>query len=98
MDVSPPLVSHHQPTVASHPRKRPFHYPAPPSEPLAAVYASSGDPGLYSTSAKRSSAARVIVALVGVLLVGPLARPASCSLDGWNGVHKLLEDLGPVDV
>ncbi len=103
MDVGPTFVGHRQPVVAGYPRKSLLHYPAPASEPLAALYAPPSDPRSYATLAKEPSAARVVVSFVCMELVGSLARPASlalqaqcsgpCRMSQTKAIHQLLRAM-----
>ena len=75
VDIGPPLVAHLQASVAVQPRQRPLHHPPVPAQPLARVHAPSGDARLYAPLAQRLAAAPKVVTLVGVQLLGALARP-----------------------
>jgi hypothetical protein len=72
-----------------------------PSQLLAGVGPSPGDARFYALLPERLVAAREIVGLVGVELLGALPRPsrfARRAPDRIDGVHELLEDLRIVDV
>src|SRR5215211_1237683 len=101
VDVIAPLVAHRQPAVAIQPRQRALHHPPVSSELLAGVDPTAGDARGYAPLPERFSAAGEVVGLVGVQLRGTLARPAGVSArlaNRRNGVHRLLQHLGVVDV
>src|SRR3712207_5137628 len=101
VDVVPPLVAYRQPAVARKPRQRAFHHPPVPSQPLTRVDPAPGDARLYAPPSQSLPAAGGVVALVGMQLLGALARPAGTTtrpLDRLDGVHRLLKDLRVVDV
>src|SRR4051812_45924589 len=68
VDVGPALVADGEPAVAGEPGQGPLNDPAVATEPLAGVDAASGDPRDDPASAEIASAAREVVALVGVQL------------------------------
>src|SRR5215211_3880504 len=101
VDVIAPLVAHRQPAVAIQPRQRALHHPPVSSELHAGVDPTAGDARGYAPLPERFSAAGEVVGLVGVQLRGTLARPAGVSArlaNRRNGVHRLLQHLGVVDV
>jgi hypothetical protein len=71
MDVRPPLVAYAQPPTVGKPGQRPLHHPAVPTQPLARIDASPGYARLYAPLPERLSAAREIVALIGMDLIRP---------------------------
>lgn len=98
VDVLPPLVANLQPPVAIQPRERPFHHPPVASQPFARLDAPSGDARGYAPLPERLAAAREVLALVGVQLVGALARSAARLADRLDSIYGLLQDFRVVDV
>ena len=100
VNVLPPLVvANLQPPVAIQPRERPFHHPPVASQPFARLDAPSGDArGGYAPLPERLAAAREVLALVGVQLVGALARSAARLADRLDSIYGLLQDFRVVDV
>jgi hypothetical protein len=97
--ICAPLVAHHEPPVLGQPRQCPLDDPPVPPQPLTGVFSSPRDAILDAASAQNCSAAREVVALVRVQLLGPLARSASAaSLYGPDSVNRLLEDPRVMDV
>jgi hypothetical protein len=68
------------------------------SQRFATLDAPSGYPRLNAPLAEEPSAAREIVALVGVELFRPSAWPAAFTLYGHDRVDKTFEHLGVVHV
>ena len=87
MDVGAPLVADREAAEAVEPGQRALDHPAVPAQPLAGVDAPSGDAGRDGAGAALPAAAAVIVGLVGVELVGALARPASPVAHAGHGVQ-----------
>ncbi len=98
VDVGTPLVAHLQPPKAVQTRQRPFHDPSVPAQALARLDAPPGDVSGYALLTECFAAAREVVALVGVQLLGPLSRAAMSSADRSNGVDEILEHPRVVDV
>jgi hypothetical protein len=99
MRVSAPLVTNRQSPVTVQPGDSTFNYPAISPEPLAALYTLPRYPYLDAALTQSISASLGVVSLVGVQLLGALARPASaCSFDRLYAVHHCLEHHRVVDV
>jgi hypothetical protein len=98
MYVVPPLVAYFQRSVAIEPRERPVHDRPLASQPLAGFVAPSGDTRGYAPIPQGFAAAREVVALVCVQLLGRLARAAARFADWLDGIHGFFQDLGVVDV
>ena len=90
VDVGSPLVAHAQAAKAVEPGERAFHDPAVTTETLRAVLAAAGDARQDATRTQGRPTTRVVVALVGVQLLGPAARPSAPASDGQHGVESLL--------
>lgn len=97
-DVGPAFVAHSDPVEACEPSERAFHDPAVSPELLAALDPAPGDPRDDRPLAQSFSAVSKIIALVGVQLVRPFARPADALADRWHGIHQLLQKLAVVAV
>ena len=101
MNIVALLVAHCQPTILAQPRQRTLYHPPVLSQILAAVDPTAGGALCYSPLPQGLAAAGEVVGLIGVQLVGALARPsgfATRSLDRLDAIHGLLQDLGVVDV
>jgi len=99
VDVRPPLVAHRKSAVTGQPRQCSLHYPPVLSKLLAGVDPTSRDACGYAPLFECLTASREIVSLVGMQLVGALARSALTRLaNRRDGVHHLLQDLGIVNV
>jgi hypothetical protein len=99
MDIRSPLVAHQEPAVPREPRQRTLHLPPVPPQSLADIFPPPCDAALDAASSERPTASGKVVDLVGVQLLGSLARPAPAgTLDRPDSVYQLLEDLGVVHV
>ena len=99
MDVVAPLVAHLQPPVTVHPRQSSFHDPPVSSQLLAGVNAPPCYPRGYAPLPECLAASREVVSLVGMQLLGTLARASTRRLaDRLYGIHGLFQDLRVVDV
>jgi hypothetical protein len=99
MDVPSPLVAHQESTVLRQPRQRALHHQSVPPQPLAGVFSSPSYAALDAAAAQNPSTAPEVVGLICVELLGSLAWPAlSRTLDRFDGVHQILEDLRIVDI
>src|SRR6185503_9727010 len=97
-DIDTSLVADGQPAEAAEPSKGAFHDPAMPSQTLAALDATPGDPRLDGAPAQCPSAVREIVALVGLQLDRSPARP-SATLAHWrHGIEQFFKEPAVVDV
>jgi hypothetical protein len=90
-DVEPALVTDREPPEAGEPGQRALYHPAVPAQALGALDARAGDPGRDASPRQAPAAAVVVVALVGVQLARPLARPAGALPDRRHGVEQRLE-------
>ena len=93
-------IRHVIPTVPSsehvrfcHLRSDYLHHPSVPPQPLARVSPTAGDPRHYAPLLQGLAASREIVALVGMQLLGTLARSATRLADWRDGNHNFLQDL-----
>ena len=98
VDVGSPLVAHAQAAKAVEPGERAFHDPAMAAELLRTVLPATSDAWRDPTLAQGCPAARVVVALVGVQLLGPVAWTTSMSSDGRDGIESYLQHLGVMHV
>ena len=98
MDVISPLVAYLKPPISVHPRQSSFYDPPVSPQPLAGLDASPGYPRGYAPLPQGLPTSGEVIGLVGVQLLGALARPATRPLDRFDGIHNLLQDLGVVDV
>jgi hypothetical protein len=99
MNIVALLVTDPQPPIAVQPRQRSLHSPAMAAQPLAALDAAPGDPGNDPSFSQRLTAERMVVALVGVQLLRPAARPARLPVvHGWDRVDGRLQQLAIVAV
>ncbi len=99
MDVGAPFVTNLQAAIAVEPRARSFHDPAVAAEPLARLDALARDARRDASPAQLSPQRGRVVSLIGVQLLGALARAAPpATLDGPDGVHDFEHHLGVVDV
>src|SRR5829696_9446138 len=98
MDVLSALVAYLQPPEAVHPRQSLFHDPPVSTQLLAGFDAPPGYPRGYAPLPQGPAASREVVSLLGVQLLGALARAATRTLDRLDGVHGLFQDPGVMDV
>jgi hypothetical protein len=98
VDVRPPFVAYAKPPATGKPRQCPLYYPPVASQLLATLDAPSGYPRLNAPLSQEPSAARVIVAFVGVELFGPSARPTAFTLHRRDRVEEVIELVGVVHV
>src|SRR5215212_5393348 len=96
--VVPPLVAHLQAPVAVQPRQSPLHHPPVPPQPFAGLDPAPSDARSYAPLPQGLPAPGEVVALVGVQLLGALARATARLTDRSHGVYRLLQYLGVVDV
>jgi hypothetical protein len=96
VDVGPALVADREASKPMEPRERPLDHPTVPAKPLARLHPTPcdarGDPAVSAGT----SAARKIVALVGIQLGRALPRRPASAMNGPHGVEQLLELLGVV--
>ena len=98
VDVGAPLVAHAQATKAVEPGEGALDYPAVGAKTLRTVLPAPGDAGDDPTRSQRRPAASVVVALVGVQLLGPVAWPSTWSGDGWHRVDGFFQHPGVMHV
>src|SRR5829696_9339350 len=98
MDAVSALVAHLQSPQAVQPRQSSLHYPPVSAQLLTGFDAPPGYPRGYAPLPQGLAASREVVSLVGVQLLGALARAATRTLDGLDGVHGLFQDPGVMDV
>jgi len=98
VDVRPPLVAYARTSATRKPRQCPLYHPPVASQLLAALDAPSGYTRLNAPLSQKPPAARVIVASVGVELIGSSAWPAAFTLYRRDRVDEDFEHLGVVHV
>ena len=99
MNVIAPFVANTQPAEAVEPRPRALHDPTVTTEPLARLDAAARDPRRDAALSQRAPQRVRVVSLVGVQLLGPLARtPPPPAPDRHDGVHHCEQHPGVVDV
>jgi hypothetical protein len=99
MNVVAPLVPDLQPAVAVEPRPRPFYDPAVTAQPLARLSPAPRDPRRDASLTQLGAQRGGVVSLVGVQLLGALARAAPpAALDRLDGVHDFEHHVRVVDV
>ena len=98
MDVGAAFVAHAQTAEAIKPGKGAFDHPAVAAQALAAILSTAGDASLDAACTQGSTAASVVVALVGVQLFGPAAWAASWTSVGQHRIKSFLQHLGVVHV
>jgi len=99
MDVVASLVTHLQPPVAVHPRQGSFHNPPVSPQLLTGLDTPPGYPRDYAPLSECLTASREVVSLVGMQLLGTLARASTRRLaDRRDSIHGLLQGLRVVDV
>ena len=98
MDVVSALVAYLKPPEAVHPQQSSFHDPPVSPKLLTGFDASAGYPRRYAPLSQSLATPGELVSLIGVQLLGALARSAAGPLDRRDGIHDLLQDLGVVDV
>ena len=102
MNVGAPLVPNGEAAELGQPRQRPFHLPAMPPEPFAAVDAAPCNARDDATGAALTAAAAVVVAFVGVELVRPTARSSVTPANRRHSVeggrhHAAVMSVGPAE-
>lgn len=80
------------------PSQGPLDYPTMTPKTFFRFHAPAGTARHDAASARIVPAFRVIVALVGVNLVGSFPRPAQLAADGWERIEHGLEQHGVVGV
>src|SRR5215204_3303666 len=99
MDVVSALVAHLQPPEAVQPRQSPLHYPPVSAQLLPGFDAPPSYPRGYAPLPQGLAASRKVISLVGMQLVGSLARtPTRRLADRFDGIDCLFQYLGVVNV
>ena len=88
MDVSAPLIPDGEAAKAVQPCQCPLDDPAMSAQSFAAVYTSPGNAGLNPALPAFAPAAAMVIGLVGVELVGPLARTATTVAHARHSVES----------
>jgi hypothetical protein len=91
MDIRSPLIAHAQAAEVIEPGQRALNDPPMAAQAHAGVDALAGDAHLDVATAQGPTAARIVIALVGMELVRPLA-PLTCRrLYGRDDIEEVLE-------
>jgi hypothetical protein len=98
VDVGPALVTDGEAAESMKPGEGPLHDPAVAAESLARLHPASRDSCGDASVSAGLSAAREVVALVGVELRRPLAWRSTSTAHGPHAVEQLLKPLGVVFV
>src|SRR6266851_10427589 len=99
MNIVPLLIPDAQPSIAVQPRQRPLHSPAMPTQPFATLDPAPGDPGDDPTLPQGLATERMVVALVGVQLLGSGARSSGLSIaHRRDRVHRRLQHFAVIPV
>lgn len=93
MDIIPTFVADRKPAVLGEPCQRTFYDPPMPAQFLGAFHALSGYAPFYAPLSERPSALGVVVSLVGVQLLGALARSAARLSDRRDGIYGFFQEL-----
>jgi hypothetical protein len=96
VDVGPALVTDGEAAESMKPGERPLHDPAVAAESLARLHPASRDSRGDASVSAGPSAAREVVALVGVELRRPLAWRSTSTAHGPHAIEQLLKLLGVV--
>src|SRR5260370_10092360 len=94
MNVKPSLISNGQSAVVVEPGKRPVHYPPVPSQLLATLNASPGNPRSDASLAKGQPVSLRVVPFVSMYFDWTLARSASSTVQGRDSIYHLLQHRG----
>lgn len=100
MDVGSSFVANSQAPEPMQPAQRSVDHPAPAAQALTAFDAAPRDAHADAATVQPPAVAWVVVALVGVQLVWPLARPATQAGARWQRPNQRLQhprvmDIGP---
>jgi hypothetical protein len=101
VNVLAPFVADGEAPEAGHPGQGPLHFPAVSPEPAAVLNAAPGDARDDAAAAAVAPAEAVVVALVGVQLVGAPTRPAAgpaAAADRRDGIEGGGQHLAVVAV
>lgn len=98
VDVEPAFVSDGESAKSVDPREAAFDDPSVAAELLAGLDASPRDTWLDLTTAAGTTAATVVISLVGVQLVWSASRSAALACNGRDRVKQVLERHAVVDV
>ena len=98
VDVVAPLVADDQPAHLVQPGDGSLDDPAVPAQPLGGLDPRPGDAALDPPAAEHALVSSRAVALVGVQLLGPPARPPTLATHGRNRIDQPLQHRGLVDV
>lgn len=98
VDIGASLIADCQSAEAVEPGKRAFDDPAVPAQSFAAVPCPPSNARHDRADAAFGSAAVAVVSLVGVKLVGALARAATTMAHAWHGIQSGCQHLAVMAV
>ncbi len=98
MDVEPAFVSDGEPAEPVEPGEAALDDPSMPTELLAGLDAPPRNTRLDPAAVAGTTAAAMVVGLVGVQLVRPVPRPAALACDRRDRIEQLVEGQAVVDV
>jgi hypothetical protein len=98
MQVSQAFIADGQPPEAVEPGEGALHDPPEPSELVAGFNATSSDATADAATAQIVPTAWIVVALIGMQLIGSHTRAPAWPLDRLDGLEQVFEDNRVVDV
>src|SRR5215813_5019228 len=101
MDVCTPFIAHLESTKPIEPGERPLHRPAIAPQSFTRLDATPCDPRDDTTSTQRAPTARILVALIGMQLHGPLAWSPTMlarQTQRRNGVNRHVQLLAVIHI
>lgn len=98
MDLRPALITDGQATETVKPGQRALDDPTMPTQPLAALDSSAGNPALDAAPPQILPTAGVVVPFIGVQLRRPLSGSPAPPADRGNRLDQRLEERAIVDV
>ena len=97
-DIGASLIADSQPAEAAEPGQGAFDDPAIPSQALAALDTTPGNPIADPSFGQGITAARLVIGFVGMEFVRTLTGPAPTLMDRRYSIDQLLEEAAVVNV